>query len=124
MGSGSGTEETKKPHCKKSAFAPQGTTVPGRHQHLEASLGLLRKRLERKHQDKLVSASLGLSKPRLVEVMADLTTLESSQHYSISPGIRWYLSRHVDSVKKRCKKQSKRSCDAKERDDRLLQSSF
>lgn len=27
-----------------------------------------------------MSTSLGFSKPRLVEVMADLTTLESSQH--------------------------------------------
>lgn len=75
MGSGSGTEERKKPHCKKSAFVPQGTTVPGRQQHLETSLGLLRKR-----KDKFMSASLGLSKPQLVEIMADLTTLQSSQH--------------------------------------------
>lgn len=79
-GSGSGTEEPKKPHCKKSAFVPQGTTVPGRHQHLETLLGLLRKRKARKHQEQLMSASAGLSKPRLVEVMADLTTLERSQH--------------------------------------------
>lgn len=84
-GSGSGTGEIKKPHCKKCACVPQGTTVPGRHQHLETSLGLLRKRKERNHQHKLVLASLGFSKPQLVEVMADLTTLVSSNtllHFS------------------------------------------
>lgn len=78
-GSGSRTGERKKPHCKKCAFAHQETTVPGRHQHLEMLLGLLRKRKERKHPDKFVSASLGLLKPQLVEVMAHLTTLVSSQ---------------------------------------------
>lgn len=57
-GSGSGTEEPKKPHCKKSTFVPQGTTLPGRHQDLETLLGLLRKRKERKPQDKLVLPSL------------------------------------------------------------------
>lgn len=79
-GSGSGTGEGKKPQCKKCAFVPQETTGPGRQQHLEILLGLLRKRKERKRPDKFVSASLGLLKPQLVEVMAHLTTLVSSQH--------------------------------------------
>lgn len=53
--------------------------MPHRHQQLETSLGLLRKRKERKGPDEPMLALYWLSKPRLVEVMAHLTTLVGSQ---------------------------------------------